>query len=234
MSLCNDPKCPYCPAYARSTELCDHDPDVQCGHCRPPEEGENTCWVSDDEYPWPDESEKQGLPSYSMFTGREVGREDVPDFFAGTVFKGNVTHNQHGHKFGGFTPRTEVSQVNPSGFDLYNVDFAEAERQVAAAMTGKREKLPLELIPFEALEDVVPAYQVGVGKYGRNSWREGMPYSVCASALLRHFSKWQRGEDHDPDGQHHVAAIAFYALAILQYERDGRTDLDDRYRRNNG
>ena len=111
--------------------------------------------------------------------------------------------------------------------------FSNEECSVPNEMTIKRGKLPLNLIPFEALEDVVPAYAIGVEKHGLDSWRDGMPYSVCASAMLRHFSKWQRGENLDGvDGQPHMGAIAFYALAILQYERDGLTEFDDRYKAN--
>lgn len=98
------------------------------------------------------------------------------------------------------------------------------------SMEIKRRKIDMSLLPLGALQDAVSAYQVGVDKHGRDSWRNGMPYSVCHAAMLRHLTAWQDGEDFDPvDGQSHMSAITFYALAILQYERDGLTHFDDRF-----
>lgn len=201
-------------------ELCAHAPDVYCGHCKPPEEGEGLCMISDDEvqeYPYLPGEE----PSFVTESWRDNGLEQVPDFFAGTPFKGEST------------PRNEVTEVDYDRFEQHTNIVRE---RVEQANNQKAAKIRMELLPFEALEDVTLAFQVGADKYARNSWRyNGVPYSVCASAMLRHFSKWQSGEEVDQrDGHPHMAAIAFYAMVILQYERDGRTELDDRYIRHNG
>lgn len=224
-------------------ELCAHAPDVHCGHCKPPEEGEGMCMVSDDQ-------EFDGLePEFSFFTGlpRENGPEQVLDFFAGTPFKSQSEVDAYRERC--YTEsyirdvvvpfivesvdsqREGIEALGSEDFDTLD----EVEERVAQANNQKATKIRMELLPFEALEDVTLAFQVGADKYDRNSWRSnGVPYSVCASALLRHFSKWQSGEDFDQaDGQPHMAAIAFYAMVILQYERDGRSELDDRFRRNN-
>lgn len=78
------------------------------------------------------------------------------------------------------------------------------------------------LLPFRALERVAMQYKRGLKKYGRNNWRKGMPLSRVTESLLRHAIAWKEGDD----GEDHLAAVVFNALAIMEYQRL-YPDLDD-------
>jgi len=90
-------------------------------------------------------------------------------------------------------------------------------------------KLRYDLIPAEALEELARVYTIGAVKYSDNNWRHGLVYSRLFGALMRHAWAWMRGESHDPDGQHHLASVAWCALALLQFEIEKRSALDDRW-----
>lgn len=90
-------------------------------------------------------------------------------------------------------------------------------------------KLPLELLPTDALEEVAKVLQFGAAKYGRRNWEKGIAFSRLVGALLRHTFSWLRGETNDKEtGYSHMAHAACECLFILAFERRGRTDLDDR------
>jgi len=93
-------------------------------------------------------------------------------------------------------------------------------------------KPKVSLLPMDMLiKYVVPAYEEGVQKYERESWRKGFPVSVMIDAALRHITAffWE-GEDTDPDslvGKHHLAGAIFSLLSVL-HTLDIRPELDDR------
>lgn len=88
------------------------------------------------------------------------------------------------------------------------------------------------LLPMDLLvKYLVPAYQEGLIKYKRESWRAGFQYSVLVDAALRHITAffWD-GEDIDRDSitnKHHLAGAIFCLLSIL-HTQDTRPELDDR------
>lgn len=76
-----------------------------------------------------------------------------------------------------------------------------------------------ELMPSEALEELAKLYTLGAAKYGDNNWLKGMTWGRIFSALMRHAWKWWRGETYDQeDGQHHMIAVAWCALALFHYD----------------
>jgi len=84
------------------------------------------------------------------------------------------------------------------------------------------------LIPMEPLLEVSQLYTMGAKKYGDHNWEFGMKWSRIFDALLRHSFKWWNGEELDPeDGQHHLAAVVWNALALMEY-RKTHPELDDR------
>lgn len=90
-------------------------------------------------------------------------------------------------------------------------------------------KLRYDALPVEALEEVVWNYTMGLNKYEIDNWRKGMSFRRMYAAMSRHAKDWMRGEQRDPvDGQHHMAAVVFYALNIMQLEIE-RPECDDRY-----
>jgi|SRR5688572_18743065 len=112
-------------------------------------------------------------------------------------------------------------------------DPASAVVDVAARLaTGAKDdggKLPVELLPFDALEEVAAVLQFGAKKYARRNWEKGISYSRVLGAVLRHTFKYLQGESLDPEtGRSHMAHAACECLFLVAFERRGRTDLDDR------
>jgi hypothetical protein len=85
-----------------------------------------------------------------------------------------------------------------------------------------------DLLPPYALHQVVQAYTVGAEKYADNNWKKGLRFSRMFGSLLRHAFAWWRGETFDKDnGQHHLAAVAFCAMGLIELEVL-KPELDDR------
>jgi len=127
----------------------------------------------------------------------------------------------HEKKFGGFA---DCSKVKPSicGTGL-------------APKNHEQEKKPqLSLIPMDLMEYVARAYEEGLLKYYRDSWRNGFKTSTMIDAARRHISAfWDRREDFDPDAaklgieKHHIAGAIFSLLCILD-THENHPELDDR------
>lgn len=82
-------------------------------------------------------------------------------------------------------------------------------------------KLRYDLIPSTPLEELAKVYTIGSIKYGDNNWRKGMMWSRIIGSMLRHLYAWIKGETYDKeDGQHHLAAVAWAAFTLIQYEKD--------------
>lgn len=75
---------------------------------------------------------------------------------------------------------------------------------------------------------MVEVYTIGAAKYDDRNWEKGLKWGRVFRALMSHAWKWWRGESHDAeDGQHHLASVAWCALALMQYE-ETHPELDDR------
>jgi hypothetical protein len=85
-----------------------------------------------------------------------------------------------------------------------------------------------DLIPPDALMEVLKAYTLGEEKYPKRNWEKGMAWGRVFAAMMRHAWKFWRGERHDPeDGMHHLAAVVFGAMTLLAYDLRGVGE-DDR------
>lgn len=83
-------------------------------------------------------------------------------------------------------------------------------------------KLPLDLLPIEALEEVSRVLRHGAAKYGVHNWRKGMAWSRLIAAALRHIFAWVRGERIDKEsGESHLAHACCALLFLLSYEQWG-------------
>lgn len=91
-------------------------------------------------------------------------------------------------------------------------------------------KVPLELLPVEALIEIAKVMAFGAEKYGRHNWRKGMAWSRLVGAILRHLFAWILGEDKDPESNlNHLAHAGCGILFLLTYEING-SGMDDRYK----
>ena len=89
-------------------------------------------------------------------------------------------------------------------------------------------KLRYDLIPMQPLRELAHVYTLGARKYTDRNWELGIPWGRVFGALVRHAVAWWGGERHDvDDGQHHLASVAWCALALMEYERT-HPELDDR------
>ncbi len=90
-------------------------------------------------------------------------------------------------------------------------------------MEGRKDdqgKLPWNLLPPDAIDEVLRVLSVGAERYGDRNWERGMSWSRPFAALMRHMWAWWRGQDKDPDtGLSHLAHAGCNILFLLAYER---------------
>lgn len=91
-------------------------------------------------------------------------------------------------------------------------------------------KLPVGLIPPEALLAEAAILRHGAAKYGLHNWRKGIAYSRVIDAALRHITAWVGGEDLDAEsGLPHLAHARCCLGFLIAYETSGPRN-DDRYK----
>ena len=82
------------------------------------------------------------------------------------------------------------------------------------------EKIRVELLPVDALEEIAKVLTFGAIKYAAGNWAtgSGFKWSRLAGALLRHIFAWMRGEDRDPEsGISHLAHAGCMLLFLLSH-----------------
>lgn len=82
-------------------------------------------------------------------------------------------------------------------------------------------KIPLDLLPFDAVEAVGAVERFGAEKYGRRNWESngGMSYGRLIAAALRHIFAFSMGKDTDEESKlPHLAHAACNILFLLAYQ----------------
>lgn len=93
-------------------------------------------------------------------------------------------------------------------------------------------KLPIHLLPFDALLAVTEVLQFGAKKYAPNNWRKGFVYSRLFRAAVGHLWSWWMGDDKDNEtGLSHLAHAACCVLFLLHFTI-ADTGTDDRAENN--
>lgn len=106
-----------------------------------------------------------------------------------------------------------------------------------APKNGKAEGKPrASLIPMDVLiKYLVPAYEEGLIKYDRESWRKGFLISDVIDSAIRHIDDfWYRGNDLDEGAlklgiEKHPLAGAIFSLISALHTLEHRPELDDRF-----
>lgn len=92
-----------------------------------------------------------------------------------------------------------------------------------------QDKVRLELLPPEALEEIAWILTFGAKKYDAWNWANGIAYSRVFGAILRHLWAWWLGENLDPEsGRSHLAHASCGLLFLMTYEKYNR-EFDDRF-----
>lgn len=117
---------------------------------------------------------------------------------------------------------------------------ADEVRTVSSTGGEKGVKLArFDLIPARPMWQVAELFGKGSLKYAARNWERGYEWSKSYGALCRHLNLFWQGEDYDmhkpdcaPDcvehtESHHLAAAAFHALALLEFEQT-HPEFDDR------
>ncbi|HVJ31682.1 MAG TPA: dATP/dGTP diphosphohydrolase domain-containing protein [Terriglobia bacterium] len=60
-------------------------------------------------------------------------------------------------------------------------------------------KDPWHLAPFDAFRAIIKVLAFGAQKYAPRNWENGMAWSRCFAALMRHLTSWWEGEPCDPE-----------------------------------
>lgn len=82
-------------------------------------------------------------------------------------------------------------------------------------------KLAYNLVPMDALDEVVKRFTHGAAKYAPGNWQTvDNAVERYSAALMRHYSAYRQGERMDPEapGLSHIAAVAWNALVLVWFE----------------
>ena len=80
-------------------------------------------------------------------------------------------------------------------------------------------KLRYDLLPPEALEELIRVYTLGAEKYNDRNWEKGMDYGRIFAAIQRHLWEFWKGEDRDEESNLlHLAHAAWGCMSLLTYK----------------
>lgn len=89
-------------------------------------------------------------------------------------------------------------------------------------------KLRYDLLPPDALADIVSVFTYGAKKYADRNWEKGMAFSRIYAAMQRHLNAYWAGQDLDEESAlPHLAHAGFGILALLHLHNT-RPECDDR------
>ena len=108
----------------------------------------------------------------------------------------------------------------------------EDKRVKGTALKFDQNKLPLNLLSTEAMNQTAAVLAFGAQKYAEHNWRNGFAWSRPLAAAMRHLTAFNDGEDRDPEsGLSHLAHAACCIMFLLEFEKTSK-HLDDRYKPN--
>lgn len=82
------------------------------------------------------------------------------------------------------------------------------------------QKVPLQLLPLDAVEGIAEILAFGAEKYGARNWEKGMAWSRVFGACLRHLFAWWKGDLLDAEtGKSHLWHAGACILFLIAYEQ---------------
>lgn len=94
------------------------------------------------------------------------------------------------------------------------------------------QKPPMDLLPYDSLEEIAKVLGFGKDKYGAYNWKEGISYSRLIAAAMRHLGQFNNGVDLDEEAKTLHTANAACNLLFLIWMQKNRPDMDDRWKPN--
>jgi hypothetical protein len=105
------------------------------------------------------------------------------------------------------------------------------EKDAMNAVKHDEGKVPLHLLPSEAIIEIAKVLGHGAVKYGDHNWRKGFRWSRLIGALLRHIFAFIGGQDKDEEsGLPHLAHAGCCLLFLLTHQLQNLGE-DDRYKK---
>ncbi len=120
---------------------------------------------------------------------------------------------------------TPISLEEQMGIYLPSNDIEEGEK-----MKEDKGKAPMNLLPFEALEEISYVLGFGAKKYSERGWYEKCEtiedFKRYEASLIRHISKWLQGNEYDEETElHELAHLACNALFLLSLKNKFRPEV---------
>lgn len=136
------------------------------------------------------------------------------------------------HSDGSYRDYAEFAQQTPLPVDFsseHAIFLASKKENVSKGLKFDAEKVPLDLIPYDALVEIGKVLQAGEKKYGTANWSNGIEMRRLLAAAMRHLGQFNNGENIDEETQTlHIANAATNLLfAIWMFKN--RPDLDNRW-----
>lgn len=124
-------------------------------------------------------------------------------------------------------------EQNSKGAFVFVRDEPESDTQMVdcqpnSATKYDTDKNRLELLPFEALEEVGWVMTYGAKKYAAHNWRKGFTIPRVLGAALRHIFAYLRGETRDPESGHshlaHACCMLLFAITFDLEVQNGKAE----------
>ena len=91
----------------------------------------------------------------------------------------------------------------------------------SGGMKNDMDKPDWSLIPLDIIEGIVRVLTYGAKKYARDNWKK-VSVNRNFAALLRHLTKWQAGEEFDPESGLHHLDHAMCDLMFIKWRIEAR------------
>ncbi len=141
-----------------------------------------------------------------------------------------VELSTYDEEFGFPTETNGVHVYDAEGKFINYEDNPLRQRTITGGVKDNRGKLPIDLVPYEALQGAAEVLAYGAKKYKPNNWRLGLKWMETWSSLQRHLWAWKEGEDLDPEtGLSHLDHAMCQMLFLATYAHGDYAQFDDRW-----
>jgi hypothetical protein len=131
--------------------------------------------------------------------------------------------------YNGIETTYEEAKKFPPGTPILVQDYSTSYTPPSTvAVKNDAGKLRYDLVPYDALDEIVAVFNYGAAKYADRNWESGFTFGRPIAAAFRHLSAWARGEEKDPEsGLSHLAHAACNILFLIAFQLRG-VGTDDR------